>query len=104
MSDRTYKFTRAQYMANECTHQQYYEQFVTPGVRARVNACIGLDRIRASTDPHFNDIPLFLWDRAHGNSFPSMKEAGDFLTLAGMVCIQKAYAQQIRAKEQSKGE
>ena len=40
----------------------YYSQFVTPYVTELVRARIGEDRIRASKDVHFNDIPLKLWD------------------------------------------
>lgn len=42
---------------------QYYSQFVTPYVTEVVREHIGEDRIRASKDVHFNDIPLPLWDR-----------------------------------------
>lgn len=41
----------------------YYGQFVTPYVKKLVRASIGEDRIRASKDVYFNDIPLPLWDR-----------------------------------------
>lgn len=41
---------------------QYYSQFVTPYVTEVVRTCIGEDRIRASKDMYFNDIPLKLWD------------------------------------------
>lgn len=41
---------------------QYYSQFVTPYVKELVRARIGEDRIRASKDMYFNDIPLKLWD------------------------------------------
>lgn len=41
---------------------QYYSQFVTPYVTELVRARIGEDRIRASKDMYFNDIPLKLWD------------------------------------------
>ena len=40
----------------------YYGQFVTPYVKELVRARIGEDRIRASKDMYFNDIPLKLWD------------------------------------------
>lgn len=40
----------------------YYGQFVTPYVTEVVREHIGEDRIRASKDVHFNDIPLKLWD------------------------------------------
>lgn len=42
---------------------QYYGQFVTPYVAGVVRRHIGEDRIKASKDVHFNDIPLKMWDR-----------------------------------------
>ena len=42
---------------------QYYSQFVTPYVERVVREHIGEDRIRASKDVHFNDIPIKLWDK-----------------------------------------
>ena len=56
------EYTRANYMAKECTHDQYYSQFVTPGIIQHVTWAIGKDRICASQDRHFNDIPLKEWD------------------------------------------
>lgn len=48
--------------STEAFHQ-YYSQFVTPYVKELVRARIGEDRIRASKDVHFNDIPIKLWDK-----------------------------------------
>ena len=91
--------TRDQYMNKECTHQDYYLQFATPALRSTVIDRIGLQRIVESTDPHFNDIPWRQWY----NLLPfvksmakSLKPAGDYLTLAGAVCICKAIAEDVR--------
>lgn len=91
-------FSRQQYMSNECSHSEYYSQFITPSARLIVVNSIGRDRIISSTDPHFNDIPLYLWYKL---SFPvkSLKEAGDFLTLVGKVCIAKEIARQYKASK-----
>lgn len=56
------KFTRADYMNKRCTHREYYAQFVTPYVRQIVSQRVGIDKLKASKDPHFNDIPLSVWD------------------------------------------
>lgn len=81
-------------------HRAYYAQFVTDAIRARVLNGIGEDRIKASEDPHFNDIPLLRWDSVAANMPASvsahMKREGDWLTDAGAVCILKEAAQQIR--------
>ena len=45
-------------MNKECTHNEYYAQFVNAAVLMRVSRMIGLDKINASKDEHFNDIPL----------------------------------------------
>jgi hypothetical protein len=62
-------YTRADYMAKVVDHNTYYEQFATPAVIRLVKFRIGADRIEASTDPYFNDIPLPYWDRACGVRF-----------------------------------
>ena len=92
-------FTREQYMNNECSHHQYYAQFATPEVIAQVKRQIGEDRIKASADPHFNDIPLKQWDNLKITVYKNdMDTAGDFLTLAGKVCIAKAAARIIKGE------
>jgi hypothetical protein len=62
-------FTRAQYLNKECTHRQYWAQFVTPSMKAMVRSNIGLDRLKRSTDPHLNDIPLAQWDQMRNATF-----------------------------------
>lgn len=55
-------FTRVQYIDHECSHRDYYGQFVTPRAENYVARMIGANRLRESKDPHMNDIPLHLWD------------------------------------------
>ena len=91
------KFTRAQRLANECTHEQYYNQFVNPVIISRVEQYIGKDKIIAAlaTEKGLNSIPLATWDGVANNLYnvsAKMKEAGDYLTLAGGVCIAKQAA------------
>ena len=77
-------------------HRRYYGQFVNQRTINAVVRAIGSDRLLASTDPHFNDIPLAQWDRLVG-SLPlaaSLRDAGDYLTLGGGVCIAKEAARQ----------
>jgi hypothetical protein len=95
-------FSRDDYMATppRCTHRQFYGQFVTPYVREFVRAHIGEARIKASTDEHFNDIPLHLWDRLDYNMRAmceqKLRDAGDFWSLSATVCIAKEAARQIK--------
>lgn len=95
--------TRKEYMAGACTHREYYAQFVTAGTKYLVIQAIGAERIKASTHPHFNDIPLAEWDRltpraAGSGLFP---KADDYYTKAGGVCMLKEAAEQIREGTQA---
>ena len=80
-------FTRADYMNHGVDHHAYYSQFVTPRVVALVERNIGTDAIVASTDPHFNDIPLHKWD-ALESQLPSKRS----IALAGMFTQNHATA------------
>lgn len=95
-------YTRAQYMANEVTHDEYYSQFVDPGVLFLVAARIGIDRIKASTNEHFNDIPLPKWDAMKevilSLTLKSRKDAGEGNSLCACVCIAKAAARILKSK------
>ena len=101
-------YTRAQYMADPAhmagadkskrmaAHRRYYGQFVTSGTISRVVNAIGADVLRASKDPHFNDIPLALWDRLVPGLPGSggFSKAGDYYTASGGVCLAKEAARQ----------
>lgn len=100
METTTQTFTRQQYLSGDCTHEQYYSQFVNSTILSRVEAYIGKDKIveAMQTEKGLNSIPLAKWDMAAQNLFDvskKLKEAGDYLTLAGGVCIAKAAARQI---------
>lgn len=92
--------TRQQYLDGDCTHEEYYAQFVTTGIIESVKHRIGEQRILASTDEHLNDIPLSMWDdlypSIHLTCAAKLKQAGDGLSLAGAVCIAKAAARKIQ--------
>lgn len=98
-------YTRAEYMKDaqqegkgpSAAHRRYYGQFVNEGTKWRVLAFISLDRLKASTNPHFNDIPLALWDKLTPQLPGSggFAKAGDFYTLANGVCLAKEAARQI---------
>ena len=62
-------FTRAQYLNKECTHRQYWAQFVNIGMKSMVARTITLERLQRSTDPHLNDIPLAHWDQMRAGTF-----------------------------------
>lgn len=100
-------FTRAEYMSSNChqvgnkeaaaaEHRRYYAQLVCASTIAYVVRTIGADVLRASTDKHFNDIPLAKWDRLTNGLPLAMRYAdlGDYPTLGGQVCVAKEAARQ----------
>lgn len=97
--NNTNQFTRLQYLNNECTHEQYYNQLVTDSIKRIVLSNISKDKLIAAfnDDEHFNTIKLPVWDSI-GRNFQvvaKLNELGDTKTLSGLVCIAKAAAKQI---------
>lgn len=93
------KITRKQYLDGGATHREYYGQFVTDREIYNVSRYIGKAKILASTDEHFNDIALKKWDALPNllsSTHQAFKEAGDWVTLSGMVCVYKEAALQIK--------
>ncbi len=93
--------TRKQYTNGEATHREYYGQFVTDEIRANVLKYIGKRAIKTSIDEHFNDIALHRWDclpLLRPGVHRMFKEAGDWVSLAGAVCVYKEAARQIKEK------
>ena len=89
-------FTRNQYINKECSHKEYYEQFVTDIVLKYVVESIGSKAILNSTDKHLNDIPLIMWDRlylvdavARVHNITGYKGG---VSLSDQVCVAKAAA------------
>jgi len=88
--------TRKEYMDNKATHRQYFSQFVTDEIKGVVKRTLHLKRLLHSKDEHLNDIPLVLWDKMYLPPLNiSMESVGDYLTMAGKVCILKEAAKQI---------
>lgn len=97
-------YTRKQYMQKEVTHHEYYSQFVDDQVLSLVRECIGMRDIKASKDPHMNDIPLQRWD----SMYPELRylKAQQMLvadpggmSLSDGVCIAKAAARILKEKD-----
>jgi len=91
-------YTRKQYLNHECTHSEYYGQFVTEQTKRLVKS-LGIKRLKNAykEDEHFNSIPLGTWDNL--TSFfrcdKQLRECGDYATLAGKVCILKETARRL---------
>jgi hypothetical protein len=100
--------TRKEYMiSNGKLHQAYYLQFATPQAKLHVLGRIGRERILASTDEHFNDIPLQQWDVMHDSLRALINQrlkgqAENFeirrfgWSMSDAVCVAKAIAQEFR--------
>jgi len=58
-------FTRKQYMTNECTHREYYGQFVTDEIKEAVLRVFSREKLvhAFQNDESFNTLPLYKWDR-----------------------------------------
>ncbi|AXH72677.1 MAG: hypothetical protein [Caudoviricetes sp.] len=97
-------FTKDQYMKHECTHEEFYGQFVTPHYISVVKSSIGIDNILKSTDEHFNDIPLKKWDMIarYGMDmkmdYNKIKSTGGVYSLSTFVCILKQAARVIKCE------
>lgn len=91
-------FTRKQYLDNECTHDQYYGQFVTEHTINTVLSYFSKEKLvqAYAENEHLNSIKLAVWD-----SIPlyaatyKMKACGDYLTKSGHVSILKRAARMI---------
>lgn len=94
--------TRKEYLEGEFSHAEYYAEIVA-SVPLHSFPYQLADRCRAALvagDEHLNTIPLAEWD-AYGRRLglphsPSLKanlrERGDFISDAGIVCILKSWA------------
>lgn len=95
-------YTRQQYLNGECSHEQYYNQFITPYLLDHVKRSIGIAAIKKALtiNENLNSIPLERWDglaisAKNSTTQEAMRKAGDYPTLAGYVCLLKAAARQL---------
>jgi len=103
------EYLNGNHIDETAAHRRYYGQYVNAGTRAVVLRYIGREALLASTDPGLDDIPLGRWDSVVANKLlplgtaEKLRANGDYLTLAGGVCILKEAALQVieelRAKD-----
>lgn len=96
VDDTTY--TRKDYINRDCTHREFYSQFVTDQVLNTVKERIGLLRLVKSKDEHLNDIPLKEWDDLGiaQEARKKFKEInGQGVALSDIVCINKEAGRQL---------
>lgn len=89
-------FTRAQYLNNEVSHEEYISQFVTSTELKVVKSQFG-NRLFQSQDPYLNDIPLKEWDRLLPSyrSIARQQEAGEVPCLGLSVSVLKQAAKMV---------
>jgi hypothetical protein len=93
--------TRKQYLAHSAElFDAYFLQFAGPGYRSALSGKFGPEELLASTDHHFNDIPLARWDDAARALYSRVDHAkitaaGDFYSLSTGVCLAKAMAREL---------
>ncbi|NUX98748.1 hypothetical protein [Paraburkholderia youngii] len=96
------RYSGASKAEQEAMFREYYAQFVGPYIRSFVKSCIGEDRIKASTNPHFNDIPLAEWDRLDavirpiGARINKEINGASVWSLSDTVCVAKEAARQLK--------
>ena len=90
------KFTRQDRLNGNCTHEEYFAQFVNDRTIDAVVSFIGEDVLRRSTDENLNDIPLDLWDKLSAFIPLNIRfdEVGEVPSIGTYVCIAKEAARQ----------
>lgn len=89
---------RSLYMSGQITFAEFYlwlGEFI--GVRAK-QLPVSLDRIRASTDEHLNDIPLNMWDRQDHVVRQRAYAKGLAWSQSDTVCVLKALARKLASE------
>ena len=89
--------TRSDYLNNKCTHREYYAQFATRYEKALVASQFGKKKLAEEFEKNenLNGIALQEWDNLARFINTNMRAHGDYLTLAGAVCILKEAARQV---------
>ena len=102
--------TRTDYMSDSSNlHRTYYGQFVTESTKLFVVSRIGLDILRSSSCPHFNDVIRhngphnWVWDYAPVDS-TKMRECGEIgqnslPSWSSITCVAKEAARQLLEEE-----
>jgi hypothetical protein len=82
-------FTRADYMSNLVTHNDYYGQFVTQDIKNLIEQTFTKERLikALDSDEHLNNIPLHRWDLLAGLNPTKMEKS--FPSLMGVQTIDR---------------
>ncbi len=84
---------RAQYLSGAVSHEEYYLWLADSlGIGAWALP-VSIETLRKSTDPHFNDITLWTWDKQHETVRRAAGAGGArSWSLSDTVCVLKAIA------------
>jgi len=101
-------YKRKDYLEGRCSFEEYYGGIADAcGLKPLDAALVARSRAALeSGDEHLNSIPLHRWDIA---AYPyntnrlraEMKRRGDFVTLAGLVCLAKVIYRRAASAPQS---
>lgn len=97
--------TRQDYMQHRVTHRQYYAEIARlAGIKFEPNHSVVV-RAKRSTDEHYNDIPLLVWDRlgylARAGLTRAFKECEDCYSMAGACCAMKEAVRQAVERQET---
>lgn len=109
-------YTRTQYVAGECTHEEYWHQFAPTDdsyVARRVRAVFDVEKIQRaldSGDEHLNTVPLAAWDAIASQCCNEISRLNKEIngvrawSFAEGVCAAKCYAVRWARQEQEKSD
>jgi hypothetical protein len=89
---------RARYMSHAISHDEYYLWLAKDLGLGAWLVPVSRERLLQSKDPHFNDIPLAIWDRCdpHVRACLRIPAGGGSIgwSLSDTVCVLKALARE----------
>ena len=91
------RFTKKAYMAGECTHEQYYAQFITDDGIHMVQRSTAFKRMIKKGSKDTSSVEVQIWDLigTDGEAVTLLKSMGDCWSMSAAVCINKAIALQL---------
>lgn len=94
---QTALFTRQDYMADKCTYEQYYAQFITDAGIEMVKKSKAFQRVLNTENKSVSAAPVAEWDLIGTDAEASnlLTTLGDRWTLAAAVCINKTIARKL---------
>ena len=91
--DLRYQSQRRLYLTDKISHDDFYLWLSDLVGLTEGYLPVSLEKIRASKDPHLNDIPLSLWDGKHQKvRYKAIKAGFSGWALMDTVCCLKAIA------------